>query len=84
MAYSDISIPRPRNREAKKRIRSNLLGKRAFFTSRSTISGNINYRIDEVGVPIEFAKVLQVEEYVQDYNIDWLTSVFLNGRTQYP
>jgi len=38
------------------RIRSNLLGKRAFFTSRSTISGNISYKIDEVGIPIEFAK----------------------------
>lgn len=66
------------------RIRSNLLGKRAFFTSRSTISGNISYKIDEVGIPIEFAKVLQVEEYVQEYNIDFLTSIFLNGRTQYP
>lgn len=66
------------------RIRANLLGKRAFFTSRSTISGNINYRIDEVGIPIEFAKVLQVEEYVQEYNIDFLTSIFLNGRSQYP
>lgn len=66
------------------RIRANLLGKRAFFTSRSTISGNINYKIDEVGIPIEFAKVLQVEEYVQEYNLEWLTSIFLNGRTQYP
>jgi DNA-directed RNA polymerase beta' subunit len=66
------------------RIRSNLLGKRSFFTSRSTISGNINYKIDEVGIPIEFAKVLQVEEYVQEFNIEWLTSIFLNGRTQYP
>lgn len=66
------------------RIRANLLGKRAFFTSRSTISGNMNYKIDEVGIPIEFAKVLQVEEYVQEYNIEWLTSIFLNGRTQYP
>jgi DNA-directed RNA polymerase beta' subunit len=66
------------------RIRSNLLGKRAFFTSRSTISGNISYKIDEVGIPIEFAKVLQVEEYVQEFNIEYLTSIFLNGRTQYP
>lgn len=66
------------------RIRANLLGKRCFFTSRSTISGNINYKIDEVGVPIEFAKILQVEEYVQEYNINWLTSIFLNGRSQYP
>jgi len=66
------------------RIRANLLGKRSFFTSRSTISGNVNYKIDELGLPIEFAKILQVEEYVQDYNIDWLTSIFLNGRSQYP
>ncbi len=66
------------------RIRSNLLGKRAFFTSRSTISGNISYKINEVGIPIEFAKVLQVEEYVQEYNIEFLTSIFLNGRSQYP
>jgi DNA-directed RNA polymerase II subunit RPB1 len=66
------------------RIRANLLGKRAFFTSRTTISGNVRYKIDEVGLPIEFAKVLQVEEYVQDYNIEFLTSIFLNGRIQYP
>jgi DNA-directed RNA polymerase II subunit RPB1 len=66
------------------RIRLNLLGKRSFFTSRSTISGNVNYKIDEVGFPIEFAKVLQVEEYVQDFNMEFLTSIFLNGRNQYP
>lgn len=66
------------------RIRLNLLGKRSFFTSRSTISGNVNYKIDEVGFPIEFAKVLQVEEYVQEFNIEFLTSIFLNGRSQYP
>jgi len=66
------------------RIRANLLGKRSFFTSRTTISGNVSYKIDEVGIPIEFAKVLQVEEYVQECNIEWLTTLFLNGRTQYP
>jgi DNA-directed RNA polymerase beta' subunit len=66
------------------RIRANLLGKRVFFISRSTISGNMSFRIDEVGIPLEFARVLQVEETVQEYNKDWLMTFFLNGRRQYP
>jgi DNA-directed RNA polymerase subunit A' len=66
------------------RIRANLVCKRVFFISRSTISGNSSYRIDEVGVPLEFARILQVEETVQEYNRDWLMPFFLNGRRQYP
>lgn len=66
------------------RIRANLLGKRVFFISRSTISGNMRFRIDEVGVPLEFARTLQVEEVVQEYNRDWLMPFFLNGRRRYP
>ena len=66
------------------RLRANLLGKRVFFISRSTISGNMSFRIDEVGVPLEFARTLQVKEIVQEYNRDWLMTFFLNGRRQYP
>lgn len=66
------------------RLRGNILGKRVFFISRSTISGNMSYRIDEVGLPIMFARTLQVEEIVQEYNRDWLMPFFLNGRRQYP
>jgi len=66
------------------RIRANLLGKRVFYISRSTISGNMSFRVDEVGVPLEFARTLQVEETVQEYNRDWLMPFFLNGRRQYP
>jgi DNA-directed RNA polymerase beta' subunit len=66
------------------RIRANLLGKRVFYISRSTISGNTRFRIDEVGVPLEFARTLQVKEVVQEYNRDWLMTFFLNGRRQYP
>jgi hypothetical protein len=66
------------------RIRANLLGKRVFYISRSTISGNTRFRPDEVGVPLEFARTLQVEEVVQEYNRDWLMPFFLNGRRQYP
>ncbi|CAG8833634.1 33992_t:CDS:1, partial [Racocetra persica] len=65
-------------------IRMNLLGKRVFYISRSTISGNMKLRIDEIGIPISFARTLQVEETVQEYNRDWLMPFFLNGRKQYP
>lgn len=66
------------------RIRSNLLGKRVFYISRSTISGNMSYKIDEVGIPLEFARTLQVQETVQEYNRERLMTYFLNGRRQYP
>jgi DNA-directed RNA polymerase subunit A' len=66
------------------RIRANLLGKRVFYISRSTISGNTRLPVDVVGVPLEFARTLQVKEDVQEFNRDWLMPFFLNGRRQYP
>lgn len=66
------------------RIRNNLLGKRVLHMSRSTISGNMNYKINEVGIPLEFAKIQQIQETVQDYNREYLMSIFLNGKNQYP
>ena len=66
------------------RIRANLLGKRVFYISRSTISGCMRFRIDEVGIPLEFARTLQVKETVQEYNRERLTSFFLNARRAYP
>ena len=66
------------------RLRANLLGKRVFYISRSTISGCMRFRIDEVGIPLEFARTLQVKETVQEYNRDRLTSFFLNARRAYP
>jgi DNA-directed RNA polymerase beta' subunit len=66
------------------RIRGNLLGGRVFFISRSTISGNMSYPSDEVGIPLEYARTLQVEETVQEFNRDWLMPFFLNGRRRYP
>jgi DNA-directed RNA polymerase beta' subunit len=64
--------------------RHNITGKRVFYISRSTISGSMDLRIDEVGIPLAFARTLQVKEVVQEYNRDWLMTFFLNGRRQYP
>lgn len=66
------------------RIRMNLLGKRVFCISRSTISGNSSFLPHQVGVPLAFARILPVEETVQAYNLARLTAAFLNGRRQYP
>ncbi len=66
------------------RCRKNLLGKRVVFISRSTISGNTSLRPNQVGVPIDFARELQVAVVVQTYNRAELTRYFLNGRRAYP
>jgi DNA-directed RNA polymerase beta' subunit len=66
------------------RLRAQLLGGRVLYISRSTISGNMSFHVDEVGLPLEFARTLQVKEVVQEYNREWLMAFFLNGRRQYP
>ena len=65
-------------------IRNHLLGKRVCEISRCTISGNSSMKIDEIGIPIEIAKILEVEETVQDYNYEYLMQFFLNGTKIYP
>lgn len=66
------------------RIRGNLEGKRFQQGGRSVICGDNFIDIDEVGVPISIAKVLQVPEVVRPYNIDKLMTFFLNKNTTYP
>ncbi len=68
----------------KGRIRENVLGMRVFNISRSTISGNTALRSNQVGVPISFARTLQVETVVQEYNRDEMMRYYLNGRGAYP
>ena len=42
-------------------------------------------RLDAVGVPVAIARVLQVAETVQAYNLDRLMTFFLDGRrAEYP
>ncbi len=66
------------------RIRGNLEGKRFQHGGRSVICGDNFIDIDEVGIPIAIAKVLQVPEVVRPYNIDRLMTFFLNKNTAYP
>lgn len=60
------------------RIRHNLAGKRVNFSSRSVISPDPFINLNEVGVPLEIAKVITVNETVNSYNIDSLKQLVLS------
>lgn len=59
-------------------------GKRVRVVARTTITGDPTLKIDQLGIPLKFAKILQVEETVQEYNKARLMTNFLNGRNKYP
>jgi DNA-directed RNA polymerase subunit A' len=50
------------------RIRGNLMGKRVDYSSRSVITPDPMIGIGELGVPVDVAKVLTVQETVNRYN----------------
>jgi len=64
------------------RIRYNLAGKRVNFSSRTVISPDPALKINEVGIPVEIAKVLTVNEKVNSLNIEKLKKIIL--RDEYP
>jgi DNA-directed RNA polymerase II subunit RPB1 len=66
------------------RFRKYQMGKRVRNICRSTIAGDPRLRIDEVGVPLVFARTIQYEEIVQEYNKKQLLLYVQNGRKRYP
>lgn len=66
------------------RFRKNQMGKRTRNMCRSTIVGCPRIRIDEVGVPLTFARTIQYEEPVQEFNKKRLLQYVQNGRKKYP
>ncbi len=66
------------------RFRGNLSGKRVDFSARTVISPDPYLSINEVGVPIDIAKVLTVPERVTPWNIDELRKYVLNGPFKWP
>lgn len=59
-------------------------GKRVRVVARTTIVGDPTLKIDEISIPLKFAKLLQVEEIVQEFNRKRLMINFLNGTKKYP
>ncbi len=66
------------------RFRSNLSGKRVDFSARTVISPDPLLDINEVGVPIEIAKVLTVPVRVNEINIEEMKKLVLAGPNNYP
>lgn len=65
-------------------LRKNTMGKRVWYMCRSTIIGHPFYKIDEIGVPMVFAKTIKIRETVQEGNRARLTEYVLNGQDKYP
>ncbi len=66
------------------RFRHSLAGKRVDFSARTVISPDPKIDIDEVGVPESIAKELTVPERVNEYNIEKLKKLILNGPDKWP
>ena len=66
------------------RIRGNLMGKRTDFTARTVITSDPVIDYNEVRIPVKVAMILTFPEVVGPYNIEYLTTLVRNGRTNYP
>ena len=64
------------------RIRHNLAGKRVNFSSRAVISPDPKIGINEVGIPLEVAKIITVAERVNTMNMERLKKLILSA--EYP
>jgi len=65
------------------RIRKNLAGKRVNFSSRTVLSPDPYIGIDEVGVPLEVAKIITVPEKVTTANMERIKELIMKGG-EYP
>ncbi|WP_069807075.1 DNA-directed RNA polymerase subunit A' [Vulcanisaeta thermophila] len=66
------------------RFRGSLSGKRVDFSSRTVISPDPNLSINEVGVPIDVAKILTVPMTVTEWNLEFARQLVMNGPEIWP
>ena len=66
------------------RIRRNLMGARVWYTARTVITCDPMIRVDELGIPIDIAREIQIPETVNARNRSRLTIYFNNKRDLYP
>lgn len=62
------------------RFRQNLMGKRVNQCARSVIGGEVNMRIDQLGVPRQVAQTLSYPETVNDWNINWIRELLKQNK----
>jgi len=73
-----------RMRKKDGRIRGNLNGKRVDQSARSVITPDPYISIDELGVPIRVALNITFQEVVNEYNIEEMKKLILNGPNKWP
>ena len=61
------------------RIRKNLAGKRVNFSARTVVSPDPYIKINEVGIPLEIAKIITVSESVTTTNIEYMKELIRKG-----
>ena len=66
------------------RFRHNLTGKRVNYSARTLVSPDPQIKLGEVGVPLEIAMELTVNERVTSWNIERLKEFIKRGPKQYP
>ncbi|CRG97870.1 RNA polymerase I, putative [Plasmodium gallinaceum] len=65
-------------------LRKNIMGKRVNHCARTVISPDTFIETNQVGMPLEFAKVLTVDEYVTHHNLEYIKKLIENGPHIYP
>ncbi|CRH00575.1 RNA polymerase I, putative [Plasmodium relictum] len=65
-------------------LRKNIMGKRVNHCARTVISPDTFIETNQIGMPLEFAKVLTVDEYVTEHNLEYIKKLIENGPHIYP
>eukprot|EP01041_Mallomonas_annulata_P009274 gene9274-19252_t len=65
-------------------FRMHMMGKRVNYCCRSVISPDNFIGTNEIGIPVQFAKVLHYPTPVTDWNVKFLRQLVENGPTKYP
>jgi DNA-directed RNA polymerase beta' subunit len=60
--------------------RENLMGKRVDQSGRTVIGPEPTLRIDQIAVPEQMARILTRQEYVCDYNLERIRSLYNEGK----
>jgi DNA-directed RNA polymerase subunit A' len=66
------------------RFRSNLSGKRVDFSARTVISPDPNLNMNEVGVPLQVARILTIPQRVTEWNLEKMKELVIRGPDRHP
>ncbi|XP_065082570.1 DNA-directed RNA polymerase I subunit RPA1 [Ochlerotatus camptorhynchus] len=65
-------------------VRMHMMGKRVNYAARTVITPDPNIGVDEIGIPVTFAKRLTYPVPVTSWNVAELRKMVMNGPDEYP